>query len=144
VTYTRGRIDTIDSPDDEHLVPRNMQRIGINKYKKKNCASSWLFTKIVIRCTVKKKHKKPVISFFTYTTAAQHEARRQNIARHSVVWPAETSETRKRPLTLYLQKPTQNAKTFWRLMKCLLKETYITLHYITNSFCKNLVKIVTR
>ena len=24
VTYTVGRIDTIDSPDDEHLVPRNM------------------------------------------------------------------------------------------------------------------------
>jgi len=24
VTYTRGRIDTIDSPDDEHLVARNM------------------------------------------------------------------------------------------------------------------------
>ena len=22
--HTRGRIDTIDSPDDEHLVPRNM------------------------------------------------------------------------------------------------------------------------
>jgi len=24
VTYTSGRIDTIDSPDDEHLVARNM------------------------------------------------------------------------------------------------------------------------
>jgi hypothetical protein len=24
VTYTRGRIDTIDSPDNEHLVARNM------------------------------------------------------------------------------------------------------------------------
>jgi len=24
VTYTRGRIDTIDSLDDEHLVARNM------------------------------------------------------------------------------------------------------------------------
>jgi hypothetical protein len=24
VTYTRGCIDTIDSPDDEHLVARNM------------------------------------------------------------------------------------------------------------------------
>ena len=24
VTYTRGRIGTIDSPDDEHLVARNM------------------------------------------------------------------------------------------------------------------------
>ena len=54
VTYTRGRIDTIDSPDDEHLVARNIYRIGIRKYKKKNCASSWLFTNIVIRCTVNK------------------------------------------------------------------------------------------
>jgi len=24
VTYIRGRIDTIDSPDDEHMVARNM------------------------------------------------------------------------------------------------------------------------
>jgi len=44
--YTKGRIDTIDCPDNEHLVARNMWRIGINKYKEKNCASSWLFTKI--------------------------------------------------------------------------------------------------
>jgi len=41
------RIDTIDSPDDEHLVARNMYRIGINKYKEKNCASSWTFTNTV-------------------------------------------------------------------------------------------------
>jgi hypothetical protein len=27
VTYTRGCIDTIDSPDDEHKVARNMWRI---------------------------------------------------------------------------------------------------------------------
>ena len=31
VTYTRGRIDTIDSPYDGHLVARNMYRNGINK-----------------------------------------------------------------------------------------------------------------
>jgi len=36
VTRTRGRIDTTDSPDDEHLFARNMQRIGINKYKKQD------------------------------------------------------------------------------------------------------------
>jgi hypothetical protein len=29
VTFTRG-IDTIDSPDDEHGVAQNMQRIEIN------------------------------------------------------------------------------------------------------------------
>ena len=47
--YTEGRIDTIDSPDDdEHLVARTMYRIGITKYKKNNCASGWLYTKIDI------------------------------------------------------------------------------------------------
>jgi len=30
VTYTRCCIDTIDSPDDEHEVARNSQRIEIN------------------------------------------------------------------------------------------------------------------
>jgi len=70
----------------------------------------------------------PAISFFTYTTVAQHAARRQNVVHDTVIWPAETFETRKRPLTLYFKKPTQNAKTILRLMKCLLTETYITLH----------------
>ena len=37
-------LDTIDSPDDEHMVARNMQRTGINKYQKKSCGSNWLFT----------------------------------------------------------------------------------------------------
>ena len=32
MTYTRGRIDAIESPDDEHMVARNMYRIGINKF----------------------------------------------------------------------------------------------------------------
>jgi len=49
VTYTRGRLDTIDSPDDEHLFARNTYRNVINKYRKKNSASSSLFTKIVIK-----------------------------------------------------------------------------------------------
>jgi len=47
VTYTRGSIDTIDPLGDGHFVARNIKRIGINKYKKKNRASSWLFTKIL-------------------------------------------------------------------------------------------------
>jgi len=34
VTYTRYRINTIDSPDDEHRSALNMYRIGINIYKK--------------------------------------------------------------------------------------------------------------
>ena len=37
VTYTRYHIDTIDSPDDEHGVARNMQRIEINVYKNELC-----------------------------------------------------------------------------------------------------------
>jgi len=32
---TRRRIDTIDSPDDEHWVARNMLRSEINKYIEK-------------------------------------------------------------------------------------------------------------
>ena len=56
VTYTRCRIDTIDSPDDEYGVARNTWRIEINVcIKKKNCASSWLFTRIIPRCTVTEK-----------------------------------------------------------------------------------------
>ena len=54
LTYTRGRIDTVDSPGDEHLVARNVSRIGINKYRKTNCASSWLFTKIILLIRVLK------------------------------------------------------------------------------------------
>ena len=35
VTYTRYRINTTDSPDDEHRGARNMYRIGINIYEKR-------------------------------------------------------------------------------------------------------------
>jgi len=34
VTYTRYRIDTVDSPDDEHFAARNIYRTEINIYKK--------------------------------------------------------------------------------------------------------------
>jgi len=51
------RIGTIDTPVDEHLVARIMQRIGINKYKINNCASCWLFTKNVINCKANKTQK---------------------------------------------------------------------------------------
>ena len=37
VTYTRYRIDTIESPDYEHLNARNMQRIEIDINKKELC-----------------------------------------------------------------------------------------------------------
>ena len=45
VTYNRYLIDAIDSPDDEHMAVRIMQRFEINIYKNMNCASSWLFKK---------------------------------------------------------------------------------------------------
>jgi len=35
VTYTRRRIDTINSPDDEHMSARNMYRFGINVHEKR-------------------------------------------------------------------------------------------------------------
>ena len=35
VTYTRCRINTIDSPDDEHRGARNLWRIGLNIYEKR-------------------------------------------------------------------------------------------------------------
>jgi len=42
-------------PEDEHKGAQNMYRIEINKYIiKKNCASSWLSTKIIRRCTIRK------------------------------------------------------------------------------------------
>jgi hypothetical protein len=53
VTYTRCRIDTINSPDDEHMSAGNMWRFGINMYKKK-CASSWLFTRSLCPCCSKR------------------------------------------------------------------------------------------
>ena len=37
MTYTRCRIDTIDSPDDGHIAVRNMYRMEINIYEKELC-----------------------------------------------------------------------------------------------------------
>jgi hypothetical protein len=44
VTNTRCRIDTIISPDDEHIVARNTQRIEIN-IQEKMCTRLVLFTR---------------------------------------------------------------------------------------------------
>jgi len=35
VTYTKCRIDTIDSSDDEQMSARNMKRFGINIYEER-------------------------------------------------------------------------------------------------------------
>jgi hypothetical protein len=37
VTYTRCRIDTINSPYDGHMAARNMKRIEINIHEKEMC-----------------------------------------------------------------------------------------------------------
>jgi hypothetical protein len=37
VTYTRCRIDTINCPDDGHMVARNMWRIEINIHERELC-----------------------------------------------------------------------------------------------------------
>ena len=42
VTYTRCRIDTINSPDDGHMATRSTWRIEINKHEKE------LYNKLVI------------------------------------------------------------------------------------------------
>ena len=57
VTYTRCRVNTIDYPDDGYRGVRNMQRIGINIYDKKNCPSSQLFIRTEPRCTVNRTYK---------------------------------------------------------------------------------------
>jgi len=51
VTYARCRVVIIDSPDDEHIVARNMLSIEINIYGKELCVN-WLFTRIIRRGTV--------------------------------------------------------------------------------------------
>ena len=43
VTYTRCRIDAIDSPDDEHMGARNMERIEINIREKELCVKMVIY-----------------------------------------------------------------------------------------------------
>jgi len=51
VTYTRCRIDTINSPDDGHMATRNMQRIEINTHKKELRVKLVIYkTEIVLFC----------------------------------------------------------------------------------------------
>ena len=45
MTYTRYRTDTVNSPDDGHMVARNMYRIEINIHEK-FARQVGLFTKI--------------------------------------------------------------------------------------------------
>jgi len=50
VTYTRRRIDTIDSPDDEHRGARNMWRIGINIYEKRIVRQVGYLQELILSC----------------------------------------------------------------------------------------------
>jgi len=50
------RIDTVISPDDGHIVARNMQK-SWNKYTKKLCAPSWLHLKRTVQGCSVNKHK---------------------------------------------------------------------------------------
>ena len=59
VTCTRCCIDTIDSPDDEHEVARNMQRIEINTQKITVHKVGHL-PRIITRCTDNKIQKNSV------------------------------------------------------------------------------------
>jgi len=45
ITSTKCRINTVVSPDDEHIVPRNMERKEINILKKL-CTKLALFTRL--------------------------------------------------------------------------------------------------
>jgi hypothetical protein len=51
--------------------------------------------------------------------------------------PAETFEMRKCLLTLSLAKPRQNAEAILKTYELII---YGDTHYITNSFCKNVLK----
>jgi len=43
VTYTRCRIDTINSPDDGHMAAQNMYRIVINIHEKELCVKLFIY-----------------------------------------------------------------------------------------------------
>jgi len=58
VTYTRCRINTIDPPDGEHSGARNVYRIGINIYEKKE-----LWVKLVIYKNWTEMHGQQNIKF---------------------------------------------------------------------------------
>jgi len=46
-------------PDDEHIVLETCTGIQLTYYKTRFCALSWLITKIILRCAVRKTSKFP-------------------------------------------------------------------------------------
>ena len=59
VTYARCRIDTIDSPDDEHMVARNTWSTETNIYGKEMCV------KLVIYKNCTEMHGQQNTKFFS-------------------------------------------------------------------------------
>jgi hypothetical protein len=57
VTYTRCRIDTINSPDDVHMAARNMYRIEINIHEEELCVKLVIYTDY---CTYPSTNLNPV------------------------------------------------------------------------------------
>ena len=58
------------SPDDGHMDARNMRRRVINKYIKKNCASSWIYLR-----DYTEKHGQQNIKFLNYSSSASRTYR---------------------------------------------------------------------
>jgi hypothetical protein len=58
--------------------------------------------------------------------------------RQVFVFPAEMSEIKKGLLNLYLTKPRQNSKATLKTNELCIDRD---IHYIHNSFCKNMLKI---
>jgi hypothetical protein len=51
--------------------------------------------------------------------------------------PSEITEIRKRLLTFPYQSLGRTLKQFWKFMTCYI---YGDIHYISDSFCKNVLK----
>jgi len=105
VTYTRCRIDTINSPDDGHIAVRNMYRIDI--YMKKNCASSWLFTKIA--CS----------NFQILWTCPHSVIMCSLLFSHYTVLPRRSLQCRR---SIFLVKQEIDFKVFSTVSKCTLRD----------------------
>jgi len=69
VIYNRYRIDTINSPDDGHMVARNMYRIEINIHKKALCVKLVIYKDYTeMHGQQKIKKKKNVEEMYRYYT----------------------------------------------------------------------------
>ena len=64
VTYTRCRIDTINSPDDDHMSARNMYRFGINVHEKRIVRQVGHLQELY-RDALSTKHKILLFCYFT-------------------------------------------------------------------------------